>query len=778
MQSERNLILIDASDADRAELEKELSGKVDAIHSFATPSAAFETIQSMDRIDFMVAGFTSETGKEIFDFRDHLSSKFGAFPSAFCSREDMTPFYGRVMEGERLFFKPVDGDVMLEWMDQAKANILAPPAQEETGQIMGGTAPFPSTDDRTQPITPAVQNPSPDPAPPEVSSPVGLPEDALPAGTKLGDYKLLRVIQEDSDFALYEAEQTSIGRKVALKTLFRKHRKDLTWVQAFVEEASARASVNHSAISLVYECDQELGVNFYTLELVDAPSLSDLARRRAELSDSVLWNVLDSVSSALVYLRDSGMQHRLITAQTVLLLNGEHTRVANPVKGRGTWLSVAEEKQQMQLLAEAISPFLVKSSTDPALFSIVDRLGTDRIDAIKSVDGLVKALDTSDPKEALSDAEIAKINAKETNKKAVIAGTVIGLFIVLGAISAILMYGSTPQIRELDGLSRIPEGVFPYQEGENIELPDFWIGQYEVTISQYASFLDDLATNPGLKAAVRHPDQPDTKTSYEPDRWSEMKDAAMKGKKFAGAEMDPNCPVIGVDWWDAQAYAKWAGARLPTEQEWEKAARGRSGSKYPWGDDLDTQKFNSGVDQNDQGDVKAGGVDGYRYWAPVDMMTGDESRYGVYGLAGNVSEWTATTDTDPDAPDKTVPIKRGASFANSEGFELTTRRAAETPGERNFWTGFRIASDTESLTKMDAGAAPAPVPAPESSPGSNPPAPSNEAPAPEPAMDNSSDMDAAPAPAPAPGEEGDDAAPPAAPAADSAPEPPADDSAQ
>src|SRR5690606_2139799 len=201
-------------------------------------------------------------------------------------------------------------------------------------------------------------------SPPRVEStpvPVQLPEEALPVGTRLGDYKLLREIQRDADFALYEAEQTSIGRHVALKTLYRKHRKDIKWVQGFVNEASARASINHPAISLVYECDQELGVNFYTLELVDAPSLSDLARRRRELDDAVLWKILAAASSALIYLREKGMSHRLFTAHSILIVKGGEPRIANPVRGRGHPLSVEEERRQMELLAEAISPFLRKS---------------------------------------------------------------------------------------------------------------------------------------------------------------------------------------------------------------------------------------------------------------------------------------------------------------------------------------------------------------------------------------------------------------------------------
>jgi len=229
-----------------------------------------------------------------------------------------------------------------------------------------------------------------------------------------------------------------------------------------------------------------------------------------------------------------------------------------------------------------------------------------------------------------------------------------------------------------------------------VELPEYWIGQYEVTIGDYAAFLEDLAAHPGKRSMVRHPDQPESKKSYAPDRWSDMRDAAMRGGRFAGAPIDPNCPVIGVDWWDAYAYATWKGARLPTEQEWEKAARGRAGSVYPWGGELDSSRFNSGVDQSSEGDQAPGSIDGYRAWNPVDALISDESRYGVRGLAGNVSEWTASFDTDPDSPDKKVPIKRGASFATKEGFEVTTRRAAESPEERNFWTGFRIASDVEN----------------------------------------------------------------------------------
>jgi len=170
-----------------------------------------------------------------------------------------------------------------------------------------------------------------------------------------------------------------------------------------------------------------------------------------------------------------------------------------------------------------------------------------------------------------------------------------------------------------------------------------------------------------------------------------------------------NCPVVGVDWWDANAYATWRGGRLPTEQEWEKAARGRSGNQYPWGDEMVPENFNSGMDHESEGDVGAGDIDGFKYWSPVDAMTADESRYGVMDLAGNVSEWTATRGAHPESPDKRVPLKRGASFATKGDFELTVRRASESAEERNFFTGFRVAADTAE-PEIVGSSAPAPRP--------------------------------------------------------------------
>jgi formylglycine-generating enzyme required for sulfatase activity len=217
-------------------------------------------------------------------------------------------------------------------------------------------------------------------------------------------------------------------------------------------------------------------------------------------------------------------------------------------------------------------------------------------------------------------------------------------------------------------------------------LPDFWIDSHEVTIGQYDEFL--TATS-GSGGAFDREDQPKDKASHQPKDWSEILAAANEGGLWNSYPISRNCPVFNVDWWDAWAYARWKGRRLPTEEEWDKAARGTNGRAWPWGSEPDLTRANTGADYSDQPGDGKGATDGYRWWCEVGAMPRDISPWEVVGMAGNVSEWTDALLPDPDLPDEKVPVFRGGDFRRNSPAPVTTPWLAKGASYAQPFLGFR-----------------------------------------------------------------------------------------
>jgi formylglycine-generating enzyme required for sulfatase activity len=238
----------------------------------------------------------------------------------------------------------------------------------------------------------------------------------------------------------------------------------------------------------------------------------------------------------------------------------------------------------------------------------------------------------------------------------------------------------------------VPEGEFTFGEGKRTTLPDFWIDSHEVTIEQYAEFL--AATAGGSVKKFDHADQPKEKTGHEPKDWTEILASARAGGMWKSYPISLRCPVFNVDWWDAYAYAHWKGRRLPTEEEWEKAARGPNGRTWPWGSEADISRANTGADYSAQPGDGKGAADGHVWWCEVDAMPKDVSPYEVFGMAGNVSEWTDSWAPDPDLPDVKVRVFRGGDFSRTSAAPLVTKWLAKGVSYTQPFLGFRTVTSS------------------------------------------------------------------------------------
>ncbi|MBI5237053.1 MAG: SUMF1/EgtB/PvdO family nonheme iron enzyme [Deltaproteobacteria bacterium] len=249
-----------------------------------------------------------------------------------------------------------------------------------------------------------------------------------------------------------------------------------------------------------------------------------------------------------------------------------------------------------------------------------------------------------------------------------------------------------PGQKEINGMVLIPEGAFIMGASEKhgligidvgvdalpehtVRLKAFYIDKYEVTNAQYKEFM----------AATDRPAMnlwgPEWADEYPP----------MRDKD----------PASDLTWHDANEYCKWAGKRLATEEEWEKAARGTDGRKFPWGDEWKKDMANTAEYSTARqilGDEK------YTHTvAETGTFRGDVSPYGVYDMAGNVMEWTSSwykpypgSDLKRDTFGEKLRVMRGGSWmTDALPFSFTFNRHMSLPDAEDPHFGTRCAKDAE-----------------------------------------------------------------------------------
>jgi formylglycine-generating enzyme required for sulfatase activity len=241
------------------------------------------------------------------------------------------------------------------------------------------------------------------------------------------------------------------------------------------------------------------------------------------------------------------------------------------------------------------------------------------------------------------------------------------------------------------------------QPAHFVELDDFWIDQTEVTNAMFAKFVQ--ATGYSTDAEQIGQSYVYLPGQYLPaaQKWELTAKADWRHPEGPASDWKPDDPVVQMSWNDAAAYCKWAGARLPTEAEWELAARGLDGRLYPWGNQGPNAEFANSADVSLDAIWTATYLDdGFKFSAPVGSFPAGASPYGLLDMAGNASEWVAdffqgdyyanSPHSNPTGPaGGTLKILRGGHWAFTADGLRSTGRVVHSPTYSIDYSGFRCA---------------------------------------------------------------------------------------
>lgn len=533
---------------------------------------------------------------------------------------------------------------------------------------------------------------------------IGLIRGGPPLGAVLGAYIVQEFQGRRGSTLDYLAWHQGMSRHVVLHVLDEAAASDPGAAEAFLADAKAKAAVTHPYLLAVQETGESGGWRFFSSDFLPGHTLGALAESGHRLDDRVALSALLTAAEVSQHFKKQSLPRRDMTPDDLLLDASLRPRLVNVACAGRT--GPTDEPAEVRAFAAALAHVASEGGAAHAVASaLVSEAAPDWQGAQTMIEAAKPKPVPKNTVELTARAQASKqmlVASKQEQKKRLLITA--GLSTVLVVLAGFLLYRfwwATKERQIMAGMVRVPAGEFVYQDGQKITLPEFWIDRYEVTIADYKEFLDYLAQHPGDAAKFDHPEQPRGKShvpidwadkeELTPPAWGYYRAASTRGTYKKIFPLTVDYPVFNVDWYDAYAYAKWKGRRLPTEQEWEKAARGTDGRMYPWGQAEDPKRANTSRDlkPNPQ---EGGEIDGSRRWSRVDQPAGDESPWGARGMAGNVSEWTASTAPHEKEPSVEVPVIRGGNW-QAPDFAVTRRRAILDKLEGKDTLGFRTVSD-------------------------------------------------------------------------------------
>jgi tRNA A-37 threonylcarbamoyl transferase component Bud32 len=489
--------------------------------------------------------------------------------------------------------------------------------------------------------------------------------------------------------AVFLARDAKLGREVAIKVLPPTTRAYLG-SERFEREVQLAAKLSHPHIVPLFEADEVDGFHYYVMGYVAGESLAERLTSQGPLALDEAIRITAEVGDALQYAHERGIIHRDIKPANILL-SGGHALVTDfgiakrmaesegsTLTGTGVTVGTAaymspeqasgerriDARSDVYALAAVLYEMLAGEPpfTGPNAQAVVARILVDAPRTVRTIRpnvpahieqallaGLAKVPGDRPPSarafvDSLSPPTAERQIPRRRAWPWLVAGAAV---LAAGAIAALLLGHPTlsPAARPA-GMVRVPADSYLVGGGRGrprhtVVLDSFYLDSTEVTVAAYQRYLDSSGSAAPWGASP-------------PRAW----------------------PATGILWSEAQLYCQWRGSRLPTEDEWEAAARGKQGGRYPWGDQWNRGRANAGLMTDTL--------------MPVGAFPTGRSPVGAEDMVGNAWEWTAADTVTPTGQVRHV-IKGGAFNTQPENAAATFRSAL--PDDRRLlWnTGFRCA---------------------------------------------------------------------------------------
>ena len=495
--------------------------------------------------------------------------------------------------------------------------------------------------------------------PPGYPLPLLTPDDELPlrlseimenlSGREVGPYLILNPAGPHPLGRLYWAKHHQLQRSVQVLV-------PPAGSPLFPKAVRAMARVNHPSVYSLYESVPWENRILVAQEPALHPSLLHLRLSGQKPGLLPCARLATCLGSVLAEMESSAIPARLLGEYDYTLSPKGTPRLRNPA----AYPSQPESSSyhNAQQLAAILEPLLADQPKSAPFLQILRNPGTSAFDFLRQAREFERQL--ADVREVHVRKEELEAAAK-TLRARIIRRWAMGI----GAVALLAYLGLFAQTLFerffFDAPATLAEAELPVPagpvtlDGETIQVPAFFLDRHEVTIGDYEKFLAAVRADPdGLRyvpEAYRKIKK--SPADLQPRDWSEILRCARKQDPYQRQKISRDTPVFNVDYPSAAAYAAWKGRRLPSMEEWLRAAAGDQNLRFPWGSQAEAPPANLGLARDESRDRDPG--DSYLNAAPGESFPGDKGPFGHLDLGGNVSEWAV-------GPFR-KPVAMGGSFA-------------------------------------------------------------------------------------------------------------------